>query len=291
MLTYIPADPAPRRIPTEAEPVTVHLRSPAPNLTVPSHRHAWAQIAYPFSGSIRVTAANMTWIVPSRRAVWIPPDIEHEVTMLGEVELRTIYIAASHAPHALSKCAVFDVSDLLRALFEALQATGSEGRAAEEGRCHLIRQLILTELEHVPLLSLGLPMPSDRRLQTLCEALAKDPGSSHTLAEWADEVGASSRTLARLFDEELNMGFGEWRQQLRLARAIDMMGRGEALNVIAATLGYASLASFTVMFKRALGVPPSRFDKARMDNPEKSPPVSSSLSADGGQVRERARRI
>ncbi len=266
MLTYIPADPDPRRMPTEAEPVTVHLRSPPPNLTVPSHRHAWAQIAFPFSGSIRVTAANMTWIVPSKRAVWIPPDVEHEVSMLGQVELHTIYIAAGHAPHSLDKCAVFDVSDLLRALFEALQATGSASRIASQKRRQQITQLVLTELEHVPRLSLGLPMPSDRRLQALCEALAKDPGSSRRLGGWAGEVGASERTLARLFDDELKMGFGEWRQQLRLARAIDMMGRGEALNVIAAKLGYASLASFTVMFKRALGVPPSRFGKTRGGN-------------------------
>jgi len=257
MLTYIPSDPEPRRIPSDIEPITVHLRSPAPNLTVPSHRHAWAQIAYPFSGSIRVTAANITWIVPSKRAVWIPPDVEHEVSMLGEVELRTIYVDAGHAPRALGKCAVFDVSDLLRALFEALQSTGNVVQAKDRRR--QIMQLILTELEHVPLLSLGLPMPSDRRLQTLCAALANDPGSPRTLAAWAGEVGASARTLARLFEEELNMGFGQWRQQLRLAHAIDMMGRGEALNVIAAKLGYGSLAAFTVMFKRALGVPPSRF--------------------------------
>lgn len=250
-------------MPSPDEPVTVHWRRPEANTTVPTHRHPWAQIAYPFSGSIRVLASQTMWVVPSRRAVWIPPDVEHEVTMLGEVELRTIYIAPEVACTSFNGCSVFDVSDLLRALFEALGTTvGARTTYAEERR-RQITQLILTELSQAPLLSLGLPMPTDRRLQALCEALARQPGTQATLGDWALQVGASERTIARLFREELKMGFAEWRQQLRLSIAIDMMGRGEPLHRVAAELGYANLASFTVMFKQALGVPPSRFHRSR----------------------------
>jgi AraC-like DNA-binding protein len=66
------------------------------------------------------------------------------------------------------------------------------------------------------------------------------------------------------------MSFGEWRQQLRLSIAIDMMGRGESISKIAVRLGYSNLASFTVMFKQALGVPPSRFHKSQVGSIEKS---------------------
>ncbi len=270
MLTYVPSDPSPRRIPSANEPVTVYWRRPAPNLTVPKHRHAWAQIAYPFSGSIRVVASQTTWVVPSLRAVWIPPNVEHEVTMLGEVELRTIYVAPEAAPDTFNGCSVFDVSELLRALFEALTDDGKLPGAFAEDRRKQITQLILTELKDVPLLSLGLPMPADRRLQALCAALTNKPGENHTLKDWARVIGASERTIARLFQEELKMSFGEWRQQLRLSIAIDMMGRGESISKIAVMLGYSNLASFTVMFKQALGVPPSRFHKSQVGSTEKS---------------------
>lgn len=261
MLTFIPEDPLPREIPSKSQPVTVHLRSPKTDLVVPSHQHPWAQIAYPYSGSIRVFASNTTWIVPSLRAVWIPPDVEHQVTMLGDVELRTIYVAPEAAPETLRRCMVFEVTDLLKALIEALRTNPSDGSAYADKRRKQLSQLILTELVQVSALSLGLPMPQDRRLQAMCKALTLDPGSTATLEEWAEVVGASSRTLARLFEQELGLGFGEWRQQLRLAAAIDLMGKRVPLNEVANKLGYANPAAFTVMFKRAFGVPPSQFIK------------------------------
>lgn len=259
MLTYVDFDPVPRRKPTQLEPVTVNLRHPPANLQVPAHSHDWAQIAYPYRRAIKVSIADTVWIVPSLRAVWIPPNIEHEVTMLGEVELRTIYVAPEAAPRSLDTCSVFEVSELLRALFEALRTSEPDLTGEAARRRHLLTELLLAEVKRAPSLSLGLPMPRDRRLQALCQALSNDPGSPLTLEGWAARVGASSRTLARLFQEELNMGFGAWRQQLRLARAIDLIGRGSLLGDVAEQMGYASQAAFSAMFKRTFGVPPSQF--------------------------------
>jgi AraC-like DNA-binding protein len=237
--------------------VTVNLRSAPPDVVVPMHRHTWAQLAYPISGAMQVAAAGMSWIVPAFRAVWIPPRIEHEVTMLGRVELRTLYIHADAAPLPLDACAVIEVSPLLRTLSETLGKGADE--PADEPRRSLMMRLVLEEMRAAPPLSLGLALPRDRRLKALCEALMADPASPHGLREWAKEVGASERTLARLFLAEMNTSFTAWRQQLRLARALDAIGRGMPLSRVAADVGYDSPAAFSTMFKRALGVPPSRF--------------------------------
>jgi AraC-like DNA-binding protein len=266
MQTPLSFDPLPRRAPTAEEPLTVNLRRPPPDVVVPLHSHAWAQLAVPLQGGIRVTAAGMSWIVPCFRAVWIPPHIEHEVYMLGRVELRTVYVATEAAPLGLEACTVVEVSDLMRALIEAL------GRPDDDReRRDLMIRLLLAEMRRAPPLSLGLPLPADRRLQTLCAALMADPASPRDLAAWADLVGASERTMARLFRCELKMSFGAWRQQLRLARALDLIGRGQPLGLVAHTLGYASPAAFTAMFKRAMGVPPSQF---MADRGGESPPRS-----------------
>lgn len=89
-----------------------------------------------------------------------------------------------------------------------------------------------------------------------------DPASPRQLADFARAIGASPRTLARLFKSEMNTSFGAWRQQLRLARAIDALGRGMSMDGVAAEVGYANPAAFSTMFKRSLGVPPSRFSRA-----------------------------
>ena len=246
-------DPLPRRPPSATEPVTVNVRTLPPDVVVPSHHHPWAQLAYPIRGAIRICAAGTAWIVPANRAVWIPPEIDHDVTVLGAVELRTLYISSAAAPLPLDACTVVDVSPLLRALCEAI----AEGIG--DTRHHLMMQLALEEMRIARPLSLGLPLPRDRRLKTLCDALMADPADGRGLAEWAEQVGASERTLARLFQSELDTSFGAWRQQLRLARAVDEISRGLPVAQVAATVGYASQAAFSAMFSRALGVPPSRF--------------------------------
>lgn len=262
MQTDLTFDPLPRHAPTAALPLTVNLRCPPPDVYVPPHQHDWAQLAYPLRGGIRISAAGMTWLVPALRAVWIPPHIEHDLLMLGEVEFRTVYIAPEVAPLPLDACSVIEVSDLMRALFEALSEADQE-RPEASLRQRQVTALLLTEIRRAPPLSLGLPMPNDRRLQALCQALIDDPGSPLALESWADRVGASARTLARLFQDEFKMSFGAWRQQLRLARALDLIGRGCPLGEVADRLGYASPAAFSAMFKRAFGVPPSRFMTAR----------------------------
>lgn len=253
--TDISFDALPRRAPTPGEPVTVNLRCPPADVYVPPHRHDWAQLAYPLRGGIRLSAEGMSWLAPALRAVWIPPHIEHDVLMLGEVELRTVYIDVSAAPLPLDACAVIEISDLMRALIEAL----SEAAPDDAARRIQLTALLLTEIRRAPNLALGWPMPRDRRLLALCEALVDEPGVEWSLDEWAAHVGASGRTLARLFRSELNTSFGAWRQQVRLAHALDLIGRGLALGEIAERLGYAGPAAFTAMFKRTFGVPPSRF--------------------------------
>jgi len=93
----------------------------------------------------------------------------------------------------------------------------------------------------------------------LCQALLDDPAADLSLEGWAARVGASERTLARLFQKELAMPFGAWRQQLRLSRAAALVAQGHSLGAVAAELGYASPSAFSAMFKRAFGQPPSQF--------------------------------
>jgi len=246
-----PFEPTERRSPSGHEPVTVHLRRPPADAIIESHSHGWGQLTFPVKGSVRVAADRMSWIVPLFRAVWVPPDIPHETIMLGPVKFYVAYVDPAAAPLPLTDCRVIEVSALMRELILRLADTAPADP--------LMSTLLLQEIRDARPLALGLPLPEDPRLARLCEALMEDPGSSRPLKDWAPRVGASERTLARLFESELGTSFAAWRQQLRLARAVDLMGRGLPLAEVAAEVGYAAPAAFSTMFKRALGVPPSRF--------------------------------
>jgi AraC-like DNA-binding protein len=85
------------------------------------------------------------------------------------------------------------------------------------------------------------------------------PTTRSTLADWARDTGASERTMARLFREELGMSYPQWRQQVVLAHALPLLARGLPISQVAAASGYASDSAFTAMFKAAMGQPPSAF--------------------------------
>ncbi len=79
------------------------------------------------------------------------------------------------------------------------------------------------------------------------------------MAEWAEDIGASERTVARLFRDELGLSYQQWRQQAILAHALPLLARGQPVGQVAAASGYASDSAFSAMFKAAMGQSPSYF--------------------------------
>lgn len=244
----------PDRAPTHARPVRLVARDLNASELLAAHRHAWGQMTYALDGVVRVTVGNNVWIVPPQRAIWIPPQATHEVTTLEKARLRALYVHADTAPFRGEQCEVLDVSTLLRELIVAL-ALADAGSSRES----LLAALILEEMGHAATLPIRVALPDDKRLKLLCEKLIAEPGAPLTLDEWAGQVGASARTLARLFEKELGMSFGQWRQQVRLAHAAPLITRGLPLSQVAAELGYASQSAFSAMFKKTFGQSPSAF--------------------------------
>ena len=50
------------------------------------HRHRKAQCVMAVSGVLTCEAEGGIWIVPPQAAVWIPPGVEHRITLAGNVE-------------------------------------------------------------------------------------------------------------------------------------------------------------------------------------------------------------
>jgi AraC-like DNA-binding protein/mannose-6-phosphate isomerase-like protein (cupin superfamily) len=270
-----PVDPR-RFEPTPERPMRAKARLMAPDTEIQPHSHPWAQVAIAVSGVARITAGHATYLVPAWRAVWIPPLVEHVVTVVEAAELRTLYIhqppqrvgpAVPRAQQAAwLQCRVLEVSALLRELVlqmdTAMDKNGPGGTPpgpdflARERR---LGELALDELRRAAPVRLGIELPQDKRLRALCEAVLAAPTQHATLEAWAAAAGASARTVARLFRSELGTSFGPWRQQVLLAHALTLAAQGRPMGLIAAELGYASASAFTAMVRRSVGAPPGRF--------------------------------
>ncbi|HWI28858.1 MAG TPA: helix-turn-helix transcriptional regulator [Stellaceae bacterium] len=238
-------------------PITAMAKDFPDGNRVPPHRHRRAQLVFAARGVMVVSTPEGTWVVPPNRAVWMPAETEHSIRSWGNVAMRTLYVRGDAAGLLPRRCCVVAVSPLLRELI--LRAVELPLLYDEDGPEARVMGLILDEIRALPVLPLHLPWPSDGRLGRLCAAIQDDPASERTLEDWAAGVGASSRTLARLFRKETGMSFSAWRQQVRLVDALGRLATGQKVTAVALDLGYQSPSAFTSMFRRALGQAPTRY--------------------------------
>jgi AraC-like DNA-binding protein len=89
--------------------------------------------------------------------------------------------------------------------------------------------------------------------------LIGDPSNSRTLAQLCKVGGASKRTVERLFQEDVGMSFGRWRQQLRLMHALRFLGEGAKVTHAALEAGYSTPSAFISMFRKTLGNTPTLY--------------------------------
>lgn len=268
-ITVPPVDPE-AYAPTAARPVRAKVRTLQATVRIEPHHHPWGQVALSTTGVIRMSARHgegrsSTYLVPPSRAVWIPPGVEHVVTVVEDAEIRTLYIhPAARFPDDVgagpcerwTDCRVLEASSLLREVAGQLDARPGAISASERERC--LSALALDELKRAAPVPLGIELPADRRLRTLCDAVIESPTRWSTLEGWASHAGASPRTVARLFRSELGTSFVQWRRQVLLAHALSLSARRLPMARIAAELGYASPSAFSAMVRRSLGAPPKR---------------------------------
>jgi AraC-like DNA-binding protein len=229
----------------------------ASGFVIQPHSHERAQFIYATAGTMRVAADGSMWVVPPQRALWMPAGVEHGITMLSDVTMRTLYLRDDAAAAMPLSCRVLPVSPLLRELI--VRATELPLQYDEDGPAGHVIALLLAELHGLQSLPLQLPMPQEPRLRALCLALLAAPGDQRTLREWARSVNASERTVARLFQNETGLSFGAWRQQARLLEAMGRLGSGAPVTQVALDLGYDSVSAFSAMFRRAAGASPSAY--------------------------------
>lgn len=245
-----------RPVPDASHPVVGYARDYPKGHVVVWHSHDPAQLLYAASGLLRVETEAGLWVVPPQRAVWIPASMLHQVRMTGGVEMRTLYVQAE-LPGLPDGCRVIAVSPLLRELIVTFAVLTPD--YPPDGPIGRLAAVILDQLRAPASAPLHLPLPRDARLRRVAAGLLADPSDRRPLRAWARTVGASARTLARLFEVETGMGFAAWRQQLRLHEALARLTAGEAVTSVAFAVGYDSPSAFIAMFRKALGSSPQRY--------------------------------
>lgn len=227
-------------------------------ITVEPHAHARHQLIFASRGVVHMNTSAGEWILPPSRALWIAGGIEHSLLVKRPASLYVLYIDPLHySLPGSEQCSVIEISPLVRELIAACaelpwdyQPDTDSSRLAQV----LIDRIQL--LEHAPL---DLMMPGDPRALRMVDILKRDPGSRRSLADLAREVGASGRTIERLFTQETQLAFGAWRHRHRMLFALERLAYGQNVTNVALEAGYESPSSFIAAFRAMFGTTPSKY--------------------------------
>jgi transcriptional regulator GlxA family with amidase domain len=122
-----------------------------------------------------------------------------------------------------------------------------------------LHRVLVDELHEAHEQPLQLPEPHDDRLRAIARNLYEKPADNTSLAELGQAIGASARTLSRLFHNELGMTFYEWRTQLRIYHALVLLADGHDTTHVAHACGWANPSSFIAAFTTVIGTTPGRY--------------------------------
>lgn len=226
------------------------------------HRHPLGQFVMVKCGVLHGHTPEQHWLMKPGMAVWIPPDTVHWGKAHSRVDLTVLYIAPTLSRSLTSQVKLIDTSFLISALCERLADAAAP---LSEKRRNNMLQLLFEEIEEKPVSNLTLPLPKDLRLKRVTDSLIADPAQRLSLAEWGHLVGATERTLARLFRKETGLRYTDWHNRLLLAVAWQGLASGTTNEQLSVMLGFSSGDSFGHWFRRVAGNRPGQVRKYLLD--------------------------
>ncbi|MCP3061234.1 helix-turn-helix transcriptional regulator [Myxococcus sp. K38C18041901] len=232
---------------------TARLRTAA---SYPRHHHPWGEFVYAFTGVMELELAGSHYLAPPQYGIWLPPDVEHRGMNRSEASHCSLYLTKALCRGLPKTTCALAVSPLVKSLLEHLREHQvAYPRTSAERR---LMRVLIDQLSLAPPQGSYLPMSEDPLLGEVLRALVKAPADGRSLAEWAHQVHTTERTLERRCQQHLGLSFSEWRQRLRVVKALAMLEEGCAVEVVALELGYSTASAFIAMFRRMTGTTPDK---------------------------------
>ena len=246
--------PVPERL---ARPVHGRMFDIPAGYRIDMHSHEWVQFTYAGAGSMQVLTEQHNFLLPPQCGMWIPAGLRHTVYSERTLAFRSLYLSDAVLNGYQRDCCVVQVTPLVRELID--KASGFGNDYPEQGPQARLLQVLVDEIRELPEAPFSLPLPSDPRLRRITDALQAAPEDNRSIEDWAQQVGASRRTLARLFQAQTHMPFQTWRQRLRLLAALPRLEQGGSATAVANELGHDWVSAFIALFQRHYGETPGTY--------------------------------
>jgi AraC-like DNA-binding protein len=233
-------------------------RTRGPRDGKPSHQHPEGQLSVVADGLLIIGVEGASLMLPPRRIGWIPAETVHAGASYGTRMGWVAYLHRSLCGRLPKRPTILKLTPLTEALFARICHAGMN-RTSNGAPANKLMDVLLGELQSAESDDLQLPIPADQRLASMAAKLIQDPSDNRSLSAFARSIGFSERSLSRHFRIETNMSFVEWRTMARMKRALEQMAEGSSVTDTAIAVGYDSVSSFIVQFRRTFGTTPAQY--------------------------------
>ena len=247
----------------EQLPAAIHFRAAAlpANTIYPLHRHAGGEFVYSFMGIMEIQVAGTHFLAPPQYGIWLPPGIAHVGLNRSEAGHCSLYVDHALCTRLPAKPCALAVSPLIVAMLDHLRMLPDASRGTAE--TERLLQVLVDQLAAAPCAGSYLPSSTEPRLSAVLAFLEAHPDDNRPLAELARLANTTERTLIRRAQRDLGMPLTEWRQRLRILKAVPLLAAGRSVESVALELGYASSSAFIAMFRRLMRQTPAEFIRSR----------------------------
>lgn len=220
-----------------------------------------AQVLFCYDGLMRIEADADRWFIPDRFGIWLPQGSKVSVDVAQRIEFQSFSLPTRLAQHLgmPDRPTVLRATPLIRGIGRRLMDADALP-AAVQRRLGTVALDEIARLEHP---DMHLPGSGDTRVSAVMSHLLAHPHDASSLATLAARVGASERTLSRLFQAETGMSWRAWRDRMRFVLALEALQIGRKTTEIADRLGYSSPSAFVTAFRRQSGMTPTQWRHQR----------------------------
>lgn len=212
----------------------------------PATRQHWL-FHFVVSGKGRFFIGQREYALTSGMMFVIPPFVETYYEADADDPWAYIWVGFTGTP-PLDLADVYDLPDALR-IFQNMRASHD----LDHGRT----EFILAKLwELFSLLIEGAAVPLDP-IDTALSVIHSEYMTPLTVQQIADRIHLERTYFSDLFRRRTGVSPKQYLLEYRMKQANDLLTHGYSISVIAASVGYRDVYTFSKMFKRRFGYPPS----------------------------------
>ncbi len=223
-----------------------------------AHTHNSHHLITVTKGSLKIQIGSSAWCFSPNRSVLIKSQTSYQI----QIDARTSYCKTNINPEDLKlnrKSKIIEMSPLFKELI--LYTTEQKRLIRTNCKDQHIFALIKDYLEANSIEAIQVPLPKDERALKIYQLMVDKKQFDQPFENFVKKVGASKRTLERIFQNEVGMTFSKWRQLLRLQESVTLLDQGASVAEVSEAVGYSSSSSFTHAFKNYFGYSPGQHFK------------------------------